>query len=184
MEPKNFISYQLYIVNIGSGGGGASSRAMALCLSEPGSMDLTFFGNQKCYQSICAGRRQYLKRTGHRKCYIFFLLLSCFLSFKNYIWIVLCQWIREKKRKSPQKRPGKAHLKKNIVNLVWRILWSVGPILDTFLVESEWPWWPLVESTWLPSSYHWKPVCTEMTGWKTSQRKACKNGVDGGSCRG
>ena len=65
-------------------GGGASGRAMALCPSEPGSnpgTDLAFFGNAINLFSL--GVRLSLKRTGHKKCYILFLLLFCLLSLKH-----------------------------------------------------------------------------------------------------
>ena len=68
--------------SLGSGGG-ASGRAMAFCPSEPGlnpGTDLAFFGNATLFS---LGVGQYLKRTGHKKCYILFILLSCFLSFKH-----------------------------------------------------------------------------------------------------
>ena len=67
-------------------GGGASGRAMAFCPSEPGlnpEADLAFFGN--AINIFLLGVELSLKRTGHRKCYILFLILSCFLSFKNTI---------------------------------------------------------------------------------------------------
>ena len=32
--------------------------------------------------------------------------------------------------------------------------------------------WSEVESTWMPSSKHWKPVCAEMRSYKTNWRKA------------
>ena len=32
--------------------------------------------------------------------------------------------------------------------------------------------WSVVESIWLPSSNHWKSVCTEMRGWKSNSKKA------------
>ena len=50
-----------------------------------------------------------------------------------------------------------------------------GSALIVFRSSSCWTsssWmWSVVEPTWLTSSNHWKPVCTEMN-WRSSRRKA------------
>ena len=76
---ESLVQYNWYIHRVWGSGGGASGRAMVFCPSEPGSnpgTDLAIF-------LFSLGVKLYLKRTGHRKCYILFLLLSCFLSFKH-----------------------------------------------------------------------------------------------------
>ena len=100
----------LYLICVLPGnGGGASGRAMAFCPSEPVSnprTELAFFGN--AINLFLLGVGLYLKKTGHRKCYILFLLLSCFLSFKHYEYInCIVSMNQRKDNKIPQKEAGK-----------------------------------------------------------------------------
>ena len=67
--------------NVGCGGG-ASGRAMSICLSELGSnpgMDLAF-SVQNCCQSILAGCQAFSERTIDRKVHFCFLSLLSNLS--------------------------------------------------------------------------------------------------------
>ena len=89
------------ILSIGKdSGGGSSGRAMAFCPSELGlnpGTGLGFFRNDINLFSLGVGLS--LKRTGHRKCYTLFLLLSCFLSFKNLVNISIVSYNESKKGK-------------------------------------------------------------------------------------
>ena len=83
---------------------------MTFCPGKPGSnpeTDLAFL-QKNATNLFSLGVGLYLKKTGHRKCYKLFLLLSCFLSFKN------CEYINctvpKKGNKITKKRQGKAHI--------------------------------------------------------------------------
>ena len=68
-----------------------------------------FYGNAINLFSLGVGL--YLKKTGHRKCYILFLLLSCSLSYKRCVNInCIVPMNQRKENKSPKKRPGKCIL--------------------------------------------------------------------------
>ena len=84
--------------------GGASGRAMAFCLSEPGlnpGTELAFFRNAFNLFSLGVGLS--LKRTGHKKCYTLFFLLSCFLSFQHCEYIdCIVPIIQREENKNPE----------------------------------------------------------------------------------
>ena len=97
-------------------GGGASGRTIAFCLSKPGSnpgTDLAFFRNAINLFSLGVGL--YLKKTGHRKCYILFLLLSCFLSYKRvYINCIVPMNQRKENKNIPKRGRERPILKKPV----------------------------------------------------------------------
>ena len=78
---------------------------MAFGPSEPGSnpgTDLAFFRNAINLFSLGVGLS--LKRTTHKKCYILFLLLSCFLSFKHCEYINCIVPMNQRKENKITKR--------------------------------------------------------------------------------
>ena len=110
------IEKDLQIFGMVGSGGGANDGAVAFCPSKPGlnpGTDLAFFGNAINLFSLGVGL--YLKKTGHRKCYILFLLLSCFLSYKCVYINCIVPMNQRTENKNPPKDAGKGpYLKKSL----------------------------------------------------------------------
>ena len=75
------------------------------------------------YLSILAGRRVISKESSSiKKCYVLFLPLSCFLSFKHCEYINCIVPINQRKEnKNPKKKPGKAQIKKKLPSMLFNL---------------------------------------------------------------
>ena len=95
----------------------ASGRAMAFCPSELGlnpGTGLAFFRND--INLFLVGVRLSLKRTGHRKCYTLFLLLSWILSFKQCEYINCIGRMNQRKENKITKRGRERPIFKKILS--------------------------------------------------------------------
>ena len=95
---------------------------------------LAFFGN--AISLFLLGIGLPLKRTGHQKCLIPFLLLYCFLSLKHCEYINCIIPMNQRKEKiNPQKRPGKTQIKKQTQFLT---LATLGRFHELSSVVASW----------------------------------------------